>query len=275
MADKNKTNGDTTEAQPATGQTPDANDQLAIDPKLGDTLGQPAADPPAPVDEPMLPKSRYDEANTRAQAAEEKAELLQQQMLMMTTAQQYNPQVQPQQSQQASTDPYDGFEDDDYVSVAAARKSQQAFATQIQQQVNQQIQVSGFQAGHPDYAEVVGTQNQLTGQFEMSPHLTTALTNNPAMTQLLKSQQHPLAAMQLAYQLATSEKAKVAKNQSQQTTTYQQQNARITASAQTAIMPGSAVGGSGEINNEAAASGWSDAEFAALDAKVMSGQLER
>jgi len=271
---KEMTDGDTTQAQLATGQQPDANDQLAIDPtQVGDTEGQVAADPAAPADEPMIPKSRLDQIIAKEQAAQEKLELIQQQMLLMQTAQQYAPQAPQAQQQPASADPFDGLEDDSYVEVAAARQSLKTFQQEIQSQVNQQIQIGLFQAQHPDYNEVVGAMNQFTGQFEYSPHLTQALTTNPAMAQLLQQQRNPLSAMQLAYQLGNSVKAKTVKQQTQNNTTLQQQYARNTAAAQTAVLPASAVGGGGEVNRRSATSRMSDAEFAELDAQIMSGQL--
>ena len=130
-----------------------------------------------------------------------------------------------------------------------------------------------FEANHPDYGEVVGSLNPTTGQFQYSEHLTQALTKNPAMGQLLQSQTNPLQAMQLAYQLANSEKPAAAKTPATPTAKDLAQNALNTATAQTAAMPGSAVGGSGEINSDAAVEKMSTDEFAALDAKVMSGQL--
>jgi len=268
------TNGDTT-AQPATGQEPDANEQLAIAQPTGDTEGQVAADPNAPADEPMIPKSRLDEKEAKVQEAEAKLAERDQTILMMQTAQQYAPQpqpvTQPTPTAPAPANPYGDLEDDDYISVGAAKQAQQAQAAQIHTAVDKQIQIGLFQASHQDYAEVVGSTNPATGQFQYSQKLTEALTKNPTMAHLLQSQIDPLAAMQLAYQLANSEKpipTAPAPN-----AVHLAQNAQNTASAQTAVMPGSAVGGSGEINSDAATENMSEAEFEALNAKVMSGQF--
>ena len=255
-------------AQPATGQEPDANEQLAIAPTTGDIEGQPAADPAAPADEPMIPKSRLDEESAKAAAAAEETERLKQQVLLMQTAQQYAPQPPAPAQQQASADPFDGMEADDYTTVG----QQQAYAAQIQSQVEQQIQVGLFQARHLDYNEVVGSMNPATGQFQYSSHLTQALTKNPAMNQLLQQQTNPVAAMQLAYQLANAEKP-APTAPAPTNAAHLAQHAQNTASAQTAPMPGSAVGGAGEVNSEASVQGMSDAEFAQLDSQVMSGQF--
>lgn len=274
MADNNMTDGDTTQAQPATGQQPDAHDQLAIDPtKVGDTQGQAAADPHASADEPMIPKSRLDEVSAKAQEAQEKFELLQQQINLMQTAQQYAPQAQQAQQVPTPSNPFDGLDDDDYTTVGAAKQGMKNFQQEIQSQVNQQIQIGLFQAQRPDYNEVVGAVNQFTGQFEYSPHLVQALTTNPAMAQLLQQQKNPLSAMQLAYQLGNDVKAKTGKKQTQDNTTLQQQYARNTATAQTAVIPASAVGGGGEVNRRNATARMSDEEFARMDNEVMSGQF--
>ena len=273
MADK-MTNGDIT-AQPATGQEPDANDQLAIDPtQVGDTEGQAAADPAAPVVEPMIPKSRLDEESAKAVAAAQEAALLRQQILLMQTAQQYAPQYAPTPTAPpAPVNPYEDLDDDDYVNVGAARQREQALSQQIQRQVDKQIQVGLFQARHQDYNEVVGAVNPATGQFQYSQHLTAALTKNPVMAQILQQQTDPLQAMQLGYDLAAKERAASIPIPTAPNAAHLRQNALNTASAQTNPMPGSAVGGSGEVNSEVSVSAMDAAAFAELDRQVMSGKF--
>ena len=271
MADQ-MTNGDIT-AQPATGQEPDANDQLAIDPTTGDTEGQAAADPAAPVVEPMIPKSRLDEESAKAVAAAQEADLLRQRILLMQTAQQYAPQAPTPTAPPAPVNPYEDLDDDDYVNVGAARQREQALSQQIQRQVDKQIQVGLFQARHQDYNEVVGAVNPATGQFQYSQHLTAALTKNPVMAQILQQQTDPLQAMQLGYDLAAKERAASIPIPTAPNAAHLRQNALNTASAQTNPMPGSAVGGSGEVNSEVSVSAMDAAAFAELDRQVMSGKF--
>ena len=265
---KEMIDGDTT-AQPATDQITDAEDQLAIDPTEGDTEGQVAADPTAPVDEPMIPKSRLDEISLKAQRAEAELEQLRQQNLLLQTVQQYAP--QQQQPQQAVDDGWSDLEDDDYPSKAQVTKREQA----LLQQVRTEIAVNDFRSTNRDYDEVVGAVDHTTGQFKASPHLQAALTKNPAMNQLLSRQTDQLSAMRLAYQLADSERKIAELSATTQDTTNRQRNAQATVSAQTRPMPASAAGGGGDVNQNAAVQGMSDAEFDALDRQVMSGQFDQ
>lgn len=276
MATEDKMNGDTEQAQPATDLQPDAEDQLATGQTIqGDTEGQPAADPAAPEDEPMIPKSRFDEISLKAQQAEQEAEALRQQNLLYQTAQQYAPQPQTQGQQQPQTDPYSGLDDDDYVPVAVVKAREQQFAQTIQQQVDQQVRAGVFQATHADYSELVlGKPNPITGQQEYSPHLMSALNKNPAMAQIMRQQQDPIARMELAYTLAKAEKDAVEKNSKTTQATNQRQNVQATVNAQMQPMPSSAMGGGGDINTATAIENMSEEEWAKLDADLMSGRLD-
>lgn len=278
MPDPNEqtANGDN-QTQPATGQPKPVQDQVVPDNRNGDTPAKPAPDATTPAEEPMIPKSRLDEISQKAAEAEARAAQLEQQMAIMATSQQYAAPAQPAAQPQAPEDPYAGLENDDYVQVEAARAREQALKTDFDNRINQ-LSEQVFAVQHPNYDQVVGQVNPATGQFVISEHLQQAITKNPAMAQIIRSQADPMAAKAMSYQIA---KAEMDLAQSQTTPNPAQVQADREAfvnnsvSALTQPTPASSVGGDGAVNDATNYGGMSDAEFAAEEQAVLSGQFDK
>jgi len=277
--DEQQTNGDTIQAQPATGQpSPSEEDQLAIGQPQGDTTAQPATDANAQVDEPMIPKSRLDEVSQKAVDAEARAAQLEQQMAIMAASQQQGQYAQQQQQQPAPQpeDPYADYADYDYVPIEAARETHRALENRVSQQIAV-VQEQVFQVMHPGFDDLVGKQNPITGQFEMSSHLTNVLTKNPLATKALQNLPTQQAMKEMAYTLAKQEAEKTAASQQQQTNQAaadQQMYVDNTVSARTGPAPASSVGGDGGVNAQANIGSMTDHQFDAHERRVMAGDFD-
>jgi len=273
---ENMTNGDT-EAQPATGQNDtSAEDQLAIDRTQGDTTAQPATDATAPVDEPMIPKSRLDEVSQKAAEAEARTAQLEQQMAFMASQQQAAQAAAAPQAPPQEVDPYAEWDDYDYVPLEAARARDKQVKEEFDGRI-QAIQNEVFAVTHPDFDNIVGKQNPITGQFDMSEHLTKALTKNPLATQTLQSQPNQDAMRRYAYQLAKQEADiadQAAANLNQQNAADKQQYVDNTVSARMQPVPGSSVGGDGGLNANTNVEGMNDAEFDEHERRVAAGDFD-
>lgn len=270
------TNGDN-EAQPATGQQNlSEEDQLATGRTPGDTPAQPAPDAQAQTEEPMIPKSRLDEISQKAAEAEARAAALEQQMAFIQASQQHGQQLQQPQPPQPEPDPYADYEDYDYVPLEAARERDKALTQTFMGHITT-LQNQVFELTHPNFQEVVGKQNPLTGQFEMSQHLQNALTKNPIAVQALRSLPNQQAMREMAYTLAKGEyeSAQQATAQQQQTNAAaNQMYVDNTVSARTGPNPASSVGGDGGVNQAVNTEAMSRAEFDEYEQRVLAGEFD-
>lgn len=270
-------NGDTP-AQPATDQTDQSvTDQVAPDQTQGDTPAQPAPDALTPE----ALQAQLQEKEQKIAEMDANYQALQQQVQLMSTAQQFGTQPAQQQPQQqpAQEDPYAEWADYDYVPLEAAKK-RDAELRQTYDQKFAAIQEQVFQATHPDYNEVVGAPDPITGQLQISDHLNKALTKNPALVNWIKSQPDDNSAKDAAYKIAKQEKdlaasQQPANNGNAAQAAAAQAYAENTASAR--IQPGSAaaVGGDGAVNAQTNVAAMDEDAFDAHERDVLSGRFDK
>lgn len=184
-----------------------------------------------------------------------KNQLAYQQMVAMQGNQQ--PQApqqnqQPVQQQQTSKDPFEGFDDDDVVTVADVKK---ALAVQQQPaQVPPQQSQQGFQQGQPDMRELQMQVSYPDYNELITNELPTILQQNPYLGNVIQGSENPYLT---AYTLAKSMSSSQGGNQQQQG----QQAQQIVNNLQKPGTAGGASAGGGGISHADYYAQLSDEDF--------------
>jgi hypothetical protein len=204
-------------------------------------------------------KKKRQEAEAQLQAAQNQNALLQQQMV---ARQQPN---QPE-STYAQALREAGLQDEPFITedqrISVYERKEQLDMQRFQQQ-QQYAQNAQFVATHPDYAEVAGVDNPVTGQFIPSTELQTILTKKPWLFQAAN------ASAQARYEIVINERALAAYEKTK--TVMNEREVRQKADATTSPMSPSATGGGG-----AAANQFNSAEdVRAMEARIARGEFER
>lgn len=222
------------------------------------------------TEEPMIPKSRFDEINNRMKQAESNSELLKQQLEILARQ---NQQIQPptKQSVREQVIKKLGLENEVYLTV----QQQIAVDNEVDMIRNQQMQHTSFIGSQADYQEIVGTINPYTGQLIPSPYLQQAIKNNPYLTGLDSlAAQNPAFSM-LAY--TVSKQAKML-NELQNASQVSQQTLQAVQNQQNIInrvspMSSSAVGGS--VTQQQDVGSMTDEQFQRYLQRVANGEFDK
>ena len=228
-----------TQAQPAAVPTPAGQDGVPLSDSQalnqGDT-GQPA---PGQDQGIMIPKERLDEISAENQELRQQLQQIQYMQAMNMQQQHAN---QPQNGS-----PYDDLDDDDYVSVAKAKKDRESLLQAVSQTATVTARVAVFHATHNDTSEVVGTKDPYTGQWNVSPYLLEALNRNPAERMYLQTLDEA-SQLERAYHLASEvKKSKLPPKQNVNTPDLTRQYNMNTANANLSPLPASSAGGAGAV----------------------------
>jgi len=254
-----------TDAQPAAAQPP-AGQQEGVPLSDSHTLNQGDTGQPAPGQDQgiMIPKERLDQISAENQ--ELKNQLQQLQYMQAMSMQ--------QPAQTLNGTPYDDLDDDDYVSVAKAKKDRELLIQTVAQQARTEARSAVFHAQHSDFSEVVGTRDY-TGNFQASPYLLEALNQNPAERMYLQTLDQA-SQEERAYMLAM--KVKNSKAPPPPAVPNTPGNTRQynlnTANANLAPLPASSAGGGGAIDPQVQMSGMSESEFSDYDRRVEAGEFD-
>lgn len=220
--------------------------------------------------EPMLPKSRFDEVNQRMQKSEQEAALLRQQIEILSRQQS---QGQPQQKEPLRKQVIKrlGLENEVYLTV----EQQIAVDEQVDQIRQQQMMAQNFYQSHTDFTEIVGSVNPVTGQFVASDYLRDAIRNHPELTGLDTMVVNNPGAASYAYSVAKM--AKMLK-ELQGTSQVSQQSLQAVQNQQNLInkmSPMSSGGGAISSDLSSKVANMTDAQFQQHLADVRSGKYDK
>jgi hypothetical protein len=156
-----------------------------------------------------------------------------------------------------------GLQDEPYLEPQQQAQVWQRCSQIEREQLKQEFlgyqQRQQFMTSHPDYSQVVGQPNPVTGQFQPAQPLMKALQANPMLGQAL--QNSPMAHV-LAYEIASKYKETPQQTQQrQQQQTQQQAQQAANAFQQAATSISGVEGTAGNVSKQAMVQGMSDAEF--------------
>lgn len=204
--------------------------------------------------EATIPKDRFDEVNTKLKNAEEANAMLGQQMALMKAN-------QPRSAPQAEFDIYKkvGLDLEDENEMPTA-KQLKAINDHNQKQLDAKLEHIRFLQDHPDFAQLVGTSEQLRMR-QMAEPLREAIKENPALLATIQSSPNPTIA---AYEVAKlhqknteeGESKKVTKKEAKDAIDEAVENANRTKSS-------SNVKGGGALSEEGRYASMSDEQFVA------------
>jgi len=216
-----------------------------------------------PKTEQAIPYDRFKEVNEKAKALEQQNQILIQQMRIQQGQQLATPPVaqKPLFTQVCEKLGYT----EDYLTQAQIAHANQVMMEQVQQQTQQQTVIQQYVSSKPDFANVVGKTDPITGVFQIAEPLRRQCEKNPMLAQAILNS--PYQGM-LAYEIASKDPDYVAYLQNTTQTTAAQQVA--TALAGSRQMSISAVPGQGTLDKMAVIKNMTPAEFDAYKQKVLS-----
>ena len=204
-----------------------------------------------------------DETRKRQAIEAENVQLKDQMAIYAANTRAAQPPAQPQKSLYEQAADELGLKDEEFLT----KEQQIKILTRVDEvrslQYNTIAVQQQFLNQHPDFAEVVGTGNPVTGTFKPSPALQRIIDKKPQIAQAIASS--PQAA-QLAYYFVTNDPDYIAEKVEAGLTPEQKTAKVATAAIQAAKKQTSisaATGGGGTLDKKAAINAMSNAEFAA------------
>ena len=207
--------------------------------------------------------SYTEEVNDEKKASEARVAQLEQHVQTMQAQQQQAPPPATQQPESLTLTVMKelGLDPEDILTGADQARVNDAVLSRMRASSQSENVVNNFVSSKPDYAQVVGHTDPITGQFVTAAPLQRIIANNPSITAALQSA-GPSASI-LAYELASKDPqymAEVAKAAVPPVVAASEQAAAVIQNANT-MASISAVAGQGAIDKAAAIRAMSDEEF--------------
>jgi hypothetical protein len=207
-----------------------------------------------PKTEQAIPYTRFQEVNEAKKTLEQQNQILMQQLRIQQQPQPTAP-VVTQKPLFIRVCEELGYKDETYLTqeqnAAVMDRVQQIQSQQMQQQTRRQ----GYVSARPDFANVVGKTDPMTGVFQVAEPLKRQCEKNPLLAQAIL--QSPYQEV-LAYEIASKDPEYMKSLQKTMETTAAQQVAVALSTAQKSI---SAVSGTGTLDKVAQIQGMTDAQF--------------
>jgi hypothetical protein len=212
-----------------------------------------------------IPYERFSEVNAAKKNAEQEVQRLQSYIQGMSTQTQTQPQQENIFVQVAKEK---GYDPEGYLSYAEQSEINAEVMNRTTAQNQVQMQTQAFISSKPDYAQVVGQNDPITGQFVAAGPLQRKINQNPAIATALQAA-GPNAAV-LAYELASTDQQYLAeKAKAQQPPAVQQgQAAQDVLQQASGLTSVSAVSGTGAINKTDTIKGMNAEDFDAYSKKL-------
>jgi len=259
--------GDTAQSAPVQG------DSVQPAAGQGDTP-QPAPVIPAPDAKGPIPYDRFEEVNQQAKAAKDRAAALESQLMQtqgllaqLARAQQPRPGVPS-----VPVDPFDQISDADLYDPAKMRSALKQARQDAITEANRLVAQVQFQAQYPDFEQVVGAADPMTGQFVTSEIMAEALKADPQLSVKIQRPTPQVFAYEIAKLHKQLRELRAAQNPTlTQAPMPQPTIAHQIRAAQQAPQSISAATGRGTLDKTSHIRNMGDAEFAQYWAKVKAG----